>query len=56
MNRYEPELLEATYELFEKHAWGDGLPLVPPTASNSREPRMISFRNYPRAIVRSGRD
>lgn len=38
MQRYEPETLdledlspEAMYELFEKHAWGDGLPLVPPT-------------------------
>lgn len=38
MTSYTPETLdlddptpEAMYELFEKHAWGDGLPLVPPT-------------------------
>jgi len=38
LTTYSPDTLElddqtpeAMYELFEKHAWGDGLPLVPPT-------------------------
>lgn len=48
MERYEPETVDATdlspeamYELFEKHAWGDGLPLVPPT--RERVDAMLAF-------------
>ena len=48
MKRYEPETVEvadlspeAMYELFEKHAWGDGLPLVPPT--KERVDAMLAF-------------
>lgn len=48
MKTYSPDLIdledatpEAMYELFEKQAWGDGLPLVPPT--RERVDAMLDF-------------